>query len=42
MQTINADALLCKYRLLCGWCELKNKECDAVYPRGVKNEKDTA
>lgn len=24
---------VCKYRLLCGWCELKNKECDIyVYP----------
>lgn len=23
---------VCKYYLPCGWCELKNKECDVVYP----------
>lgn len=28
---------VCKYRLPCGWCELKNKECELyVYPNNYK------
>lgn len=28
---------LCKHRLPCGWCELKNKECEImVYPHNFE------